>query len=240
MLVLISFFIYFYSLFTSGIEGVKKPGCVTLEKWFNITKLLAMFDILLSIILPFFVIAITNILIVFKLMKFKNPFRKSLKKRGLRVSNNLSVTNDSIIKIRKMQQSSPNVLFKSCSNLKGSNVTSMIQSSTKEQRKAVYSRTTRMLIIISTTFLILHGPIVYCKTIYFLKAVSDGILERSDSSIRSNSNDLKEIDTIPLEEIIERLTCYVYYLNFSLNFFLYVLNGSKFRNILWKKMTLRK
>ena len=34
----------------------------------------------------------------------------------------------------------------------------------------------------------------------------------------------------PLEEIIERISCYLYYLNFSLNFFLYSTTGSKFRN----------
>jgi hypothetical protein len=37
-------------------------------------------------------------------------------------------------------------------------------------------------------------------------------------------------NTNPLEEICERISCYLYYLNFSLNFFLYSTTGSKFRN----------
>ena len=36
--------------------------------------------------------------------------------------------------------------------------------------------------------------------------------------------------TDPLEEIFERISCYLYYLNFPLNFFLYSTSGSKFRN----------
>ena len=48
-------------------------------------------------------------------------------------------------------------------------------------------------------------------------------------------------DTDPLEEIFERISCYLYYLNFSLNFFLYSTTGSKFRNAfisMFKKETL--
>ena len=33
-------------------------------------------------------------------------------------------------------------------------------------------------------------------------------------------------------ELLERISCYLYYLNFSINFFLYVLNKSTFRDIL--------
>ena len=48
-------------------------------------------------------------------------------------------------------------------------------------------------------------------------------------------------DTDPLEEIFERISCYLYYLNFSLNFFLYSTTGSKFRNAfisMFRKETL--
>ena len=40
---------------------------------------------------------------------------------------------------------------------------------------------------------------------------------------------LNKINSNEFEEIFERLSCYVYYFNFSLNFFLYTYNKAKFR-----------
>ena len=51
----------------------------------------------------------------------------------------------------------------------------------------------------------------------------------SRSSIQQNS----EFETNAFEEITERITCFIYYINFSLNFFLYTFNTKQFReNIL--------
>ena len=55
---------------------------------------------------------------------------------------------------------------------------------------------------------------------------------RNESSI-SQLNASSNMEASFSEEIIERFSCYVYYLNFSLNFFLYTLNSSKFKKILF-------
>lgn len=123
------------------------------------------------------------------------------------------------------------------------------------RRKKKYSKTTKVLLTISTTFLILHCPIAICKIWYFIKSSSDPIQETStnksifnsttyynaDYQLYNNNNSSfikmtddsdNAMEANPIEEIIERITCYLYYLNFSLNFFLYTLNGSKFRDII--------
>jgi hypothetical protein len=122
----------------------------------------------------------------------------------------------------------------------------------KESRKYIsnmtnrmkrYSKTTTVLFTISTTFLILNCPIAILKLWYIIKNIhKENALEAlkknsnrsSDENFRkfngtSNANTTDHFITSPFEELAERISCYLYYLNFSLNFFLYNLNGSKFR-----------
>lgn len=83
------------------------------------------------------------------------------------------------------------------------------------QRINSYSRTTRILILISISYFVLNALMVYSKLKHFFAP--------DDESQSANPY---------REEIIERLSCYLYYMNFSINFFLYVLNRSTFREIL--------
>lgn len=85
------------------------------------------------------------------------------------------------------------------------------------QRINSYSRTTRILILISISYFVLNAPMVYSKLKHFFASDDEG------QSVHVNPY---------REEIIERLSCYLYYMNFSINFFLYVLNRSTFREIL--------
>jgi hypothetical protein len=70
----------------------------------------------------------------------------------------------------------------------------------------------------------LHFPIAISKIWYFLKSSNN----EYEAASNSTSPEVT-LEANPIEEIIERITCYLYYLNFSLNFFLYNLNGSQFR-----------
>ena len=99
-----------------------------------------------------------------------------------------------------------------------------------DTRKKQYSRTTRMLLIISTVFLILHGPTAFLKLWYiYTNYIRRSVDNMSPDNNNNNNNRLMETD--PVEELLERLTCYIYYLHYSLNFFLYVLNIKNFRSI---------
>jgi hypothetical protein len=83
------------------------------------------------------------------------------------------------------------------------------------RRSKYHRRITKMLLIISTTFLLLNTPMHLLKVYYFFF-----------------SNDDTYDDKSPYESIIEMLTFYLFYTNFSINFFLYSLCGKNFRSCL--------
>ena len=124
-------------------------------------------------------------------------------------------------------------------------------------RKKKISRANKFLFSISISFLVCHAPIALIKFKNFRKFpepnsenISNLINENKSPSVEdefSFPNASKEVNATfpeflnitnfymkfnPLEHIFERLTTNIYYVNFILNFFLYSLNGSKFRESL--------
>ncbi|CAF1313661.1 unnamed protein product [Adineta steineri] len=83
------------------------------------------------------------------------------------------------------------------------------------RRSKYHRRITKMLLIISTTFLLLNTPMHLLKVYYFFFSNDDTYDEKSS-----------------YESIIEMLTFYLFYTNFSINFFLYSLCGKNFRSCL--------
>ena len=80
------------------------------------------------------------------------------------------------------------------------------------RRFKYHRRITKMLLIISTTFLLLNTPMHLIKIYYFF-------FTKDATSDEKN----------PTESIVEMLTFYLFYTNFSINFFLYSLCGKNFR-----------
>ncbi|CAF1046400.1 unnamed protein product [Rotaria sp. Silwood1] len=83
------------------------------------------------------------------------------------------------------------------------------------RRSKYHRRITKMLLIISTTFLLLNTPVHLLKIYYFFFSTDDTYDEKNS-----------------IESIIEMLTFYLFYTNFSINFFLYSLCGKNFRSCL--------
>ncbi|UJR13798.1 hypothetical protein I4U23_000808 [Adineta vaga] len=83
------------------------------------------------------------------------------------------------------------------------------------RRSKYHRRITKMLLIISTTFLLLNTPMHLLKIYYFFFSTDDNHDENNS-----------------IESIIEMLTFYLFYTNFSINFFLYSLCGKNFRSSL--------
>ncbi|CAF1340028.1 unnamed protein product [Adineta steineri] len=83
------------------------------------------------------------------------------------------------------------------------------------RRSKYHRRITKMLLIISTTFLLLNTPMHLLKIYYFFFSNDDTYDEKNST-----------------ESIIEMLTFYLFYTNFSINFFLYSLCGKNFRSSL--------
>jgi len=108
---------------------------------------------------------------------------------------------------------------------------------------------TKTLMLISFVFLLLHFPLALNKCWYFIN--SDFRMETNSETelINENQSKYKQNGTKTInqnrnqnfelreyEEIFERITCYIFYLNFSINFFLYTFNKSKFRHIIIKQI----
>lgn len=237
MLTAVSLIIYSFALFTSGIEssGEGTKSCVTLTKWFDMVQLIAFIDMFITMVIPFLIIFISNISIVCKLMGFgsKSNFvieSHRFSSNGSTEISELALRKKSIKSLKKEDMKRDSIENKLNSKIEkidvfknSQNKINLVQHITKAgeaKRLQKYSRTTRMLLIVSTTFLLLHMPIAGCKAWYFVKS----------SFIKTHSGtDLRSFEISSSEEVLERLSCYIYYLNFSLNFFLYALNGPKFR-----------
>ncbi|CAF0734168.1 unnamed protein product [Didymodactylos carnosus] len=82
------------------------------------------------------------------------------------------------------------------------------------KRSTYHKRITRMLLIISSTFLLLNTPMHVLKIYYFFF---------SPPNVDDKTSN---------ESIIEQFTFYLFYTNFSINFFLYSLCGKNFRTSL--------
>lgn len=124
-----------------------------------------------------------------------------------------------------------------------------LRKSVELRRIKIYSKTTRMLLLISTSFLLLNTPIAYSKVRYYFNNsfqlnffeaahyahLNSNLnftrlipLDKNITPLTEQSNN-ENLEANLFDELIERVSCYIYYFNFSFNFFLYVLNGSKFR-----------
>ena len=213
-------------------------------------------------LIPFILISIINTFIGIKLMGLLSPFKK-LKKSFIKtaLSHNSSRSKiengHDIFDMSSRRRPSLESWSKSIESDTNSNYIPMLGISNITERKKKYSKTTKFLLSISTTYLFLHCPLAVCKIYYFLKnhhqfnsesetsnsAVSrllnSSLLEPKlefSKNITSNANSTfdvyrssSEMEINLTEEIIERIGGYLYYLNFPLNFFLYTMNGSKFR-----------
>lgn len=259
-LILFALVFYSFAFFTSGIETNRvESKCVTYETFFNVVRSMAMTDIVITTILPFMIITKINIMIAYKLNKNSNS--KALDSNNTyKIKNYISNTlcrKDSANRRLEIIPLKPNkktnkksVKFNEVSLAvtyqRESNVSFLIRKSTHIKRTKVYSEATKTLFIISFVFLILHCPLALNKTLYFL---NENLSIKKPSKALNNFEELFQIEvtnetihpssysgleTSEFEEIFERVTCYIFYLNFSFNFFLYTYNKSKFRNIMLK------
>jgi hypothetical protein len=229
MIVLVTFALVFYSfsLFSSGFEKNKRePACVVLNDWYSVAEKFVLVDSVMTLLIPLVAIFTINLLIITKLANCE---------------------------CKRLNRELNNAELLSLTNITMCNETLKFASNTR------YSKTTKMLLIISTSFFVLNSPIAGLKLWYLFKNFSQNQQQQNHMSpviveinstqayfftnhTQSNStHNLKysSLDANPVEEIIERITCYIYYINFALNFVLYSMYGSKFRDKLLTILTVR-
>jgi hypothetical protein len=229
---------YSFSFITTSIvviedsESYVANVCTVLDGWFVFVSIMAFIDTILTMIVPFLLILTINILIVCKLMEIK------LAERFCCFVKSKDSSSDKEKSSMITSEASGSTIRPPCSKL-------VLTKSERQRRNKAYSKTTKMLFILSATFLVLQTPIALNKAWYFFKNQKSNTptielqfnITSSNSSSNHTTTSSQMRQTSPNEEIIERLACYFYYLNFSLNFFLYTFNGPKFKNLLFKKIS---
>lgn len=283
VIIIISTCFYSFSLISSNLKPFENEmQCVTLGEWFELAHVFVMFDVALTMIVPFILISIFNFLIVFRLNNQSNqPFEYSANKRTrtlsifsneqkkanwkmerLQITHkrfsilsnhfseliclNKSITKNSPFAIKsystnhiiRLKASSINSLCSNYDTIKTIRTVkqSKLSELTKSKSKIKFKKTTCILLFISTCFLCLNMPITICKIFFFIYP------NESRFEIKSMNQQNKTAQYIQIaiqaignnlsEKIVERLSCYIYYLNFSVNFFLYNLNLLKTKKTL--------
>jgi hypothetical protein len=206
--------------------------CEPKTDWFYVVEKLGLIDIVLTIFVPFVIIIVANVLISIKLT------RSVIQRAQNAGTHDQSVPTNRKNNLNIFSHTSTQPATRTLSN--GLN----LRRSELRKRKRVYSKTTRMLLLISAVYLFLNAPIALAKVRFFIAnmnsdaaanatAINDdqNMTTRFDFGNISNHSD-PFLQTVyantAKEELIERLTCYLYYLNFAINFLLYSLNGPTF------------
>lgn len=108
-------------------------------------------------------------------------------------------------------------------------------------RARVYERSTKTLLIVSGMFILFNILMVYSRTRFLFQ--SDNIMQHNSTFLVHDPIHVElhhEIVARQLsDQLIDRLACFLYYLNYSCNFFFYILNGTEFRNALLRIMRNR-
>ena len=160
-------------------------------------------------------------------------------KRFLNVNNSFSFKNE-----RNSARNAENFSFRSEQSLSDTkSIFSAISVINLETRKKKYSKTSKVLFLISITFLVLHFPMCVSKIYFILNMtnVVNSITSRAQQlnstiliSVKSNYtnntqvlNNGFEFDFNLSQKILFNLSNKLYYLNFGLNFFLYSFDRSR-------------
>ena len=209
---------------TANATDITGPYCSIKEKYARLIHILNNIDTVVTLILPSFTITILNLQIIRAVTRINKDRRQVLYShavagRQTSSSNNKAEGNShkNVLTSFMSGQDSKKSSYgghSSCSSPKIGNEKIKIQS---QQSVAGQNRVTKMLLVVSTIFLLLNMPSHTIRIYFFIAAI-----------INPNYSP----PTIMLS--LQKLFAYIYYINFSINFFLYSLCGNNFRKALWQ------
>lgn len=240
IIIIVSFSLLFYSftLISAGYDEKYGKVCVIKDNWSAEFTVLNFVDTIQTMVIPFIIISISNILIGFRLMreakqlKDHGSFRLALYRLIPFNSENHNVKS----------QSNSNTNSTNSSELKKSNRHRRITlKEVKKHNSKSNIETTKILLIIASTFLILNFPLAATKTYYFFTENTEKPIQNSFLTTTSNFQNYSVNKTNPIDdenkledskttkEIIEKIAQFIYYINYSINFFLYTFKTKQFR-----------
>ncbi len=244
ILIIVSFSLLFYSitLVSSGFDEKYGKACVIKENWSGVFEVLNFVDTIQTMVIPFIIISMSNVLIGYRLMreskqlKYHGSFRVVLYR--------LIPFNSAKNNVQSRNKSRENLKNSNDSNNKKLRRRITLKEVKKHNSKS-NKETTKILLIIASTFLILNFPLAASKTYYFFAAnekktqtsffttISYSFFNDSvqiiNNTISLTGNNDKLEDNKTTKEIIEKIAQFIYYINYSINFYLYTFKTKQFR-----------
>ncbi len=227
-LVILAVFYYSHLAVTSGIEdysgnsSVPLERCVTLEKWFDLVRFSALVDSAIAIILPILVIAIMNFLLALKLVRLS---------RGLH-SSSQQFSYLTCVYTHNGKASIPTIRTNNNRENLESAIAFMLSKSQKQIRVNNYMKSIKSLFLVTMWLLLLNTPIAICKIRYSAQSIRSMVASFIITNELVGGDDYESADTVNLyDELAERVTCYIYYLNFCLNFAIYFPKIKKLKQV---------
>ena len=211
-LALFSCIAYSYTIFTSGVYEMSPEWkeCAPLPQFYNVVSTVNNIDTLITLIIPTFIIIGCNIRITLVVCSFYKAYSDTPRRCAVLQKWDFSHPQGN----RKYRQE---VSWNSNNNM-GIVVQKPINLNIT---RTSHMRATRMLLIVSTVFLVCNLPSHAARTYSF-------VMNLVDESWRQ--------PTVFI--LIQKLFQILNYINFSVNFFLYSLSGRSFRNGL-KRLKLK-
>ena len=230
-LALFGFLAYNFGIWAPNSEYIKGanatdiigPYCNIKEKYARLIHILNNIDTVVTLILPSFTITMLNLQIIRAVTRINKDRRQVLYSHaiaGRQTSNtskadgNRHETASTSFMSGQHSKKPSCVGHSTCSSPKVGNEKKKLQS---QQSSAGQNRVTKMLLVVSTIFLLLNLPSHTIRIYFFIAAIV---------------NPSYNPPTIMLS--LQKLFVYIYYINFSINFFLYSLCGNNFRKALWQ------
>ena len=235
---------YSFGAWTSGLvpQGNNKMGCSCLPRFCPFVRIMANIDTVVTLIIPLFAIFMMNVRIIYQISTFYKDKRLTFVMRHPSKATNTaiaSITPGTACKnVQDIEENSPSgspqckQKAESChlmnrsqrSTIRGApsesvNTTKdeLIHRNSSTLRNRSQIKITKMLLIVSSIFLILNLPSHAVRIYLFAVQL------------------LAPHAHVPYDLLrVQQVFYLLYYANFSVNFFLYSLCGKNFRKALWR------
>ena len=193
-LAIVSFVLYMFGIWTSGVQHIPHipPSCGPLTQHMSFVYIADNLDTVITLILPFFTILVMNIRIAYKVAKFY----KERKHMSLRPTYNFSSGR-----------------FKSNCHRQCLQPSAPMHTRTTTLYTRTQVRVTKMLLTISTIFLLLNLPHHTARVYYFIM------------TLHNEDHQKPTLDFIAWRKLFD----FLHYLQFSVNLLLYSAFGKNFR-----------
>ena len=219
---------YLYNFWTSGVREVdSRPICMPLTRYYDMLTVITIFDMFVAFLLPSSLIVVLNIRIMLKLRAYQQQSVKRLQELRMQQRQNetlqLNVPSACARKLQMVaslsRSGSMHFTFVSRTEHEKDHYNCRpftTRENVNHVRKSISQyRTARILLLVSTVFLVLNSPNHILKMQAFIRNL-----------IAKNSRTSKKL--IIWQELFQL----VYFLNFAINFFIYSLCSKTFRSAL--------